>query len=552
MRILIVPLTHLYNMGKKPTSDLRTNPISLHVHKYPLSEIQKQADTHWGIQNIQPFFPTLEKLFKTNELENPLSYGIQFTEQVQSIVAKDEIQTSAGRTQVHKKVSMILSPFKWIQEEYGKIGLPSTHEQAAKMYHKLQDPNNSVYIGSLFAALLSESGCPNFPKVYAIYSGTSASHTIDISDDYEELSERTWFSQNIGKMFHLGVADHVQHSSNFKHTRTAKLDLQLGEDTTLEGVEDLPIQSIHVTVGNIEHVLQEPIDDDNKSESSSVSTSYLFDVRSCDCEDEDIEDTDVNDEDDEEPFAWATFSNVPVQITVMEKCVDTFYSLCMANPDPVKHLAWMSQVIFALAFAQRNFGFVHNDLHANNIMYVSTSDEFIYYNLGGQFYKVPTYGYLIKIIDFERGTGSVKLQGMKDARFFMSDHFSLDEEAGGQYNTEPYYVQKFETVKPNASFDLCRLATSMFWDLFPLGPKHPDYMANPLFGLFLKWMTTEDKKSILFGHVVPRHDRYHSFHLYKAIARYCKNAVPKKELDIFKSYIVKSIPIGQQVCSIEG
>jgi len=65
-------------------------------------------------------------------------------------------------------------------------------------------------------------------------------------------------------------------------------------------------------------------------------------------------------------------------------------------------------------------------------------------------------------------------------------------------------------------------------------------------------MTTEDKKSILFGHVVPRHDRYHSFHLYKAIARYCKNAVPKKELDIFKSYIVKSIPIGQQVCSIEA
>jgi len=75
-------------------------------------------------------------------------------------------------------------------------------------------------------------------------------------------------------------------------------------------------------------------------------------------------------------------------------------------------------------------------------------------------YRVPTYGYLIKIIDFERGIGMVKLTGMKEPKLFMSDHFSIDEEAGGQYNFEQWYVSKYPVIKPNPSFDLVRLATS--------------------------------------------------------------------------------------------
>ena len=524
--------------------ELRTIPVNLSLHKYSLDELKREAEREWGIQNLQPFFPSLEKLFKTENKPKPLEYGIQFSDEIHSIISKHTIRTKSGIKSIHNKVSMVLNSYKFIQEDYGKIGLPSTKEQSESIYHKFQNPNNSAYIGSLFSALLSESSCPNFPKVYGIFLGTAVKHTIDISDDYEELCERPWFTQNIGKTFDLKISEET--GNIFKHTRTSKLELNLGDEMTLDGVEELAVERIEAEPSSLQQMFKEQKSDDNISDSSSVSTSYFFDVHSCDCEEDDLED-DV-DEEDTEPFAWATFSNVPVQITVMEQCEGTIFQLFMSYNDNEKHIAWLTQVILALSFAQKNFGFVHNDLHANNIMYVSTEKEFLYYSMNGQFYKVPTYGYIIKIIDFERGTGSVKIMGMKEPKFFMSDHFMISEEAGGQYNTEPYFTNKFPNVRPNASFDLARFATSMFWDLFPNGPACEEYSKNQIFQWFTKWMTTEDGKSVLFRDDKSRHDRFHSFHLYKAIVRFCKNAVPSKQLQN-SPYIVISVS-GETVCVI--
>jgi hypothetical protein len=210
--------------------------------------------------------------------------------------------------------------------------------------------------------------------------------------------------------------------------------------------------------------------------------------------------------------------------------------------------------MFALAYAQRNFGFVHNDLHSNNIVYVPTTKEYFYYNLAGTLYRVPTYGYLIKIIDFERGVTSIRVTGMKDSKFFMSDHFSANDEAGGQYNYPPFYIGKYAEVKPNPSFDLVRLATSLFWDFFPKGPECEEYTQTMMFTLFKKWLTLEDGTSVLFGKEDPHHDRYHGFTLYKAIARYCKDtAVPRKELLSLKSmYEISGVPMGEIALNIDA
>ena len=44
-------------------------------------------------------------------------------------------------------------------------------------------------------------------------------------------------------------------------------------------------------------------------------------------------------------------------------------------------------------------------------------------------------------------------------------------------------------------------------------------------------MTQDDGTSVFFGKTVQKHDRYHGFTLYKAIARYCKeSAIPRKEI----------------------
>lgn len=529
----------------KRRAELRTTSVGMTAHKYTdLKTLRVEAEV-WGVQNIQPFFPPIEKLFKTTLLENSTEYGIRFESEITQIKTEDLIVTNNGPVQVHKKITMLLSPFKCMQGDYGQmLGLPSTTEQSMLAHNKVQNSNNAAYVGAMISAVLGNSGCEHFPTVYGIFTGLKKSHTIDISDDYGDLSERSWFSQNIGKTFNVKLSEEIENLSEFKHTRSARVAIQLGEDIVLDSVEEvagIPGEGDMADTTRVFHDEEE--ESDNSSDSSSVSTSYIFGVKSCDCEDDEEEECEESDE----PFAWATFSNVPVQITLMERCEGTLYEL-FSNNDSSKHLAWLAQVMFALAFAQRNFAFTHNDLHANNVMYIPTNKEFLYYNCGGTFFGVPTFGYLIKIIDFERGIASIKLNGMKEAKVFMSDHFSPDEEAGGQYNSEPFYTPKQKEVKPNPSFDLVRLATSMFWDLYPDGPTG-EY-SDPVFRLFMKWLTLEDGTSIMFGN--GKHDRYHGFHLYKAIARFCKDAIPRKEVMLLKPVFgIETLPQGASVCSID-
>ena len=509
-------------------SELRSSSIHLSLTRFQMA-IKDSAKVHWGMENIQPYFPAIERLFKTTHLENLPSYGIKFSDEILAVLDSNRIQTSTGSVEIHRKTTMILSPYKWMQGEYAcSMPLPTSIEQAMTTMQKLQDSNNAAYIGALLSTVLSQSGCEHFPKVYGVFNGI-ANHTVDISDDYMELSERKWFSQNIGRLFDIKLSDEIQDTAEFKHTRTARIAVQLGENVTLGDIEELVAEHpTDASISDISRVFHDDEkDDDACSDSSSVSTSYVFGVRSCDCSENESEDEEDDDE-SFEPFAWATFKHALVQTTVMEKCEGTLYQLIVMNPDTDKHLAWISQVMFALAYAQRNFAFTHNDLHANNVMYKKTDKEFLYYSSGGILYRVPTFGYLIKIIDFERGTASIKLTGMKEPKLFMSDHFRPDEEAGGQYNYGEFYHSKYPEIKPNPSFDLVRLATSLYTDLFPTTKS--DHLLHTL---MKKWLTLEDGTSILFSK--EDHDRYHGFHLYKAIARFCKDtAVPRKEIMLLK------------------
>ena len=249
-----------------------------------------------------------------------------------------------------------------------------------------------------------------------MFSGISKHHTINISDDYEDLMDKPWFSQNIGQTFELKLDNEIS-SSVFQHTRSARREVEIGDETNLEGVLEFDgIASDEVYLPEMKSVFGSPEEeDDNQSDSSSVSTSYVFNIHSCECsvqDDDGVEGSDIG-------FAWATFKNVPVQYTIMEPCDGTLYKLFIDNPDNTKHFAWLTQVVFALAYIQRTFGYVHNDLHSNNVMYVATDKEFLYYKAGDKSYKVPTHGYIIKIIDFERGTGSIRVSGMKEPKLFI-------------------------------------------------------------------------------------------------------------------------------------
>ena len=515
-----------------------------------------------NVIKLQPFFPPIECLFKTESLSSILDYGIKFPYQINSINENNILITSIGEEyQIHPKITMLLNPYKYMKGELQSSELPLLNNDAKKIQNKLQNFNNAAYVGSILSSVFALSNCQHFPKIFGVFSGISNEFILDISDDYEELSEKQWFSKNMGKTFTLKLKD--GHSSKIEYTRTARIPIDLKDDESiiLEGVEEL--QSIPTNDINKSEEFKNIYDEEtieqsnNDNESiSDVSTSYIFAIESMDSysedDDEEEDDEDEDEEDNDEPFAWATFKNVPVQLTIMEKLQGTLYDLFTLYPDPEKHYVWLIQVIFALAYAQRNFGFVHNDLHGNNIMYQTTTKEFFYYMHNSIIYKIPTFGYLIKIIDFDRGIGYVKLPGMKEPRLFMSDQFAAEDEAGGQYNFEPFYKEKYPVIKPNPSFDLVRLATSLFWDLFPNGPKYDMYQDQKLFKMFMRWLTLPDNTSVLFHKQNPKLDRYYGFDLYKAIARYSKDtAIPRKEIILLNEFIITDIPLNESALIID-
>lgn len=519
-------------MGK----DLRTQAVDLRLHRVP----KLQADA-WNLTHVQPFIPPLEQLFKTERLSSMAEYGIRLPEEVESVVDATHIKTTKGQTcEVHRKTTMILSPFKTMKGEYSAPGLPKPIETEKSYSEQMQSPYTAAYVGALASTLLSTSECPHFPRVYGTYAALSSNHEINISDDYEDLCDRKWFMDNIGKTFELRLR--AANGTGFTHTRGQRAAVQVGDDLELD-IEDVEVQ--HVDEPESFGLVEEydlPSDSDESYETESDEED-AFEINSCDCSDfeDDEEESSIPSEEDDEDFAWATFSNVPVVTTVMESCKGTFYDLLKTSSDPQHHTAWVAQVVFALAYAQRTFGFIHNDLHGNNVMYVPTSEEFMFYRHHGVTYRVPTYGILIKIIDFDRAAFSVRISGMKEPRFFLSSQFKTDEEAGGQYNLEPFYTSTFPRIPLNPSFDLARFTASVFWDIFPEGPAQKS--DHPLFELFKHWTTLPDGTSVIFREKGDNHDRFHGFDLYKAITRYLKDsAVPKKELSKFSQYCMTTAP----------
>ena len=253
------------------------------------------------------------------------------------------------------------------------------------------------------------------------------------------------------------------------------------------------------------------------------------------CEDEESESS------IEEETLTLTFSKFPVQVICMEQCENTFDYLIMNGE--LTDDEWFSalmQIIMILITYQKMFLFTHNDLHTNNVMYIPTNKKFIYYTFKKQTYKVPTFGKIYKIIDF--GRAIYKLNG----KILCSDSFKTGGDAATQYNTEPYFNDKKPRLEPNYSFDLCRLACSIF-----------DYVVDdfetiknmnecsPLVKLIVEWCVDDNGVNVLYKNNGV--ERYPDFKLYKMIARFVHKHTPVDQLDRkeFSKFIVSNKNIGK-------
>jgi len=222
----------------------------------------------------------------------------------------------------------------------------------------------------------------------------------------------------------------------------------------------------------------------------------------------------------------------PIQAILLEKCVSTLDSIMMH--DELTKEEWTSllfQVIMTLVIYQKMFAFTHNDLHTNNIMFIETTEEFIYYLFEGQYYKVPTYGRIFKIIDF--GRAIYKFRG----ELICSDSFHPKGDAATQYNFPPFYNPDKPTVEPNFSFDLCRLACALFdYFVYDLRKVEKLCKTDPIIKLVVKWTMDDKGRNVLYKS--SGEERYPDFKLYKMISRSVHGHIPANEIHtpIFDEY----------------
>ena len=259
------------------------------------------------------------------------------------------------------------------------------------------------------------------------------------------------------------------------------------------------------------NVVSDESDDDNQDE-------YSAEEEEDDADDEGGEEEGSEFEEDE--YIGATIPEFPVQLICVEACEDTLDAL-MLNDELNEHelFSCMMQLIMILATYQKLYRFTHNDLHTNNVMFVETNKKYFHYEYNGKKYLVPTYGKIYKIIDFGRSIFTIQNQ------LFCGDCYQKNGDAYTQYNFGPCLNEAKPTVEPNYSFDLCRLACSMFDHLIQnIGDVQKPAKLSPFKRLVVRLCTDDKGLNVLYKR--NREERYPCFKLYKMISRTVHNHTP--------------------------
>jgi hypothetical protein len=533
-----------------------------------------------------------------------------FTCKLKSITEDDDMNITQ---RVFFKLAPLLDPFKYIVGKYNHndeqlFNLPS-FDKSSKVHPKMADPNNSSFVDGFFSFLTSqvlhEHQFIHGIDYYGSFLAIKNDYKLNIIDDLDYLIQSDFFNKHQNTLFkvddysHLIVQNEVKPLKPLKISTSLKsnqsgLSIKSIDDTIFENIFETNTNNVPITLDDVKDMGVELVDITNSVEfdvinqkkSETLKSGSSCSSRTSHTNDDDLsENEDVNEanetnetneaneetntyiskssnsedvwedenSDDESGFEeetlTLTFPKFPVQVICTEQCENTFDFLILN--EELSNDEWFSslmQIIMILITYQKMFSFTHNDLHTNNIMYVSTNKKFIYYNYKKKTYKVPTFGKIYKIIDF--GRAIYKFNG----KTFCSDSFQIGGDAATQYNTEPYFNENKPRLEPNFSFDLCRLACSIF-----------DYVVedfdeikninecSPIVKLIVEWCIDDNGINVLYKN--NGLERYPDFKLYKMIARCVHNHTPAAQLERkeFSKFMIpnKSVPKTEQIINID-
>ena len=466
----------------------------LHVDTCRYKSVEKFLQHHeFEMSHVQTFFPCIPLV----ESQRKSKWAhICLSKKLTDVVCFKPnnyvgtvIDSSGGKTQVpfHVKVTPILEPRFICENMYVKhnshMWLPSL--RSYETTEKVNKLTNTVYTDTLcniLLGLLSEKNIsPHFGSVYGVYSGITTEYWEDISDDYTMYKEERWFQKIVKAL----------------PNKVRKIDSKSAQSYYVDGIDGVEECNL----------------DDYAIELETNSLEMKYDT--------------------ENTKTMMLHQNVPIQVVMMEKfdvtldellkkwnyTVETpnkifLYSLHQKTVIDEKLKAWIFQVLAGLCCANWAYMFVHNDLHVQNIMGVKTDKKYIYYKDDTHVFKIPTYGYLMKIIDFGRSTYTY------NDKLHMGDVFDVDGDAGGQYVRNSKKGKK-QVCTPCPAFDLARLSCSFVEDLDDtLWPTAQDLDTYDI-GILLKQWTYDD-----FGNNLLNID---GFELYIQIAKYFRKRTPVHE-----------------------
>jgi hypothetical protein len=546
------------------------------------------------VEDIQSYIPIYDKFFELNEeISNGLILKHHYS--LKKLNEKKNYNTYSANitdeknneknTEVFFKYAPLLDPIKYMLGKYDNSNnelftLPKFKSNELETHKKLLNQNNASYIDGFFVYLTSQllhsHDFLHGVDYYGSYLGNKNNFIVDIIDDLEYLTNSSFFNDNLNNLF--TVDENFYEKINEGNTRKRKKEainiledepvLELsdaGEIETLDKLfnskkknelcEDKEVIDISNGIIYDKKLEDSDKDSDSGSECSSRSSntnnsrddkdSEHDDSEHDDSEDYDSEyddsedDDDLSDSEDEDEILNISIEKFPVQLVCTEKCENTLDSYLMNNNDLDEEEleSIILQIIMTLITYQKAFSFTHNDLHTNNIMYISTEKKYLYYKVNQKYYRVPTFGKLYKIIDF--GRAIYKFRG----NLMCSDSFSDEGDAASQYNFGPYLNENKNVCEPNYSFDLCRLACSLY-DFIDNDNEDDEHTSKSykdeidIEKVIKSWCKDDKGRNILYKK--NGEERYPDFKLYKMISRSVHNHIPEKQLEreCFKTYVI--------------
>ena len=503
--------------------------------------IKENMLEHMGITDLQLYYPILSLYFNYYNNDSFQMFTLRSPRFIQSINSKLEnkyedsyiknmfncsiFNTRTGKViddkNIFVKVLPVLDMMSFMKNDYKTSSpeLPNIYNYLTNK--KINSYHNSAYIDNFFTYLGSKlvdlHMCPTFPEYFGSFTGIADSFDFDITEEYSELKRINWFQNGLDKRFFIKqvenkkISEYLSEMNNLEFTEA---NTESNDDT-----EDSVINNIHID--NLEELLGEELEDTmsntdslykSDSDSSGNSESDNISIKSFN--------SDISFDDSLKYLYYITVNKFPVQLVCLEKLEATLDNL-IENGYDICEKEWKSilfQICFGLSVAQKNYEFVHNDLHSSNIMFKETTDEFIYFRYKNKYFRLPTFGKITKIIDFGRATFKVRNQ------IFFSDVFKKNGDAEGQYSFPYNNTLKDCKIKPNRSFDLSRLATTII--------EHFSEDSS-IYKLLKLWCTDKNGKDLM--------EFNDDFNLYKLIAKNVISAVPVKQLEkkIFQEFLIK-------------